>query len=318
MNESPGRAQAPARLPHGQAMPLAQHNGGGRPREGRGRLAPQAPDGSVPAAMMPLHESPGSPRRPLAVVTGASSGIGEVFARRLAPTHDLLLVARRRERLESVASGLAAAHGTVAEVMVADLSLEVQVSVLAERLRNEASLELLVNNAGFGISGPFWEQGLEHNEQMHRLHVGATLRLCHAALANLVPRNRGAIINVASVAAFVRGAGSATYGATKSWMTAFTEGLHLDLRSVGSRVTVQALCPGFTYSEFHDVMAVRRETRASRFFWLSADSVVDASLSGLARGRLYVVPTWRYAILVALLTKLPDRMRIAFESARRR
>lgn len=257
------------------------------------------------------------PPRPLAVVTGASSGLGALFARRLAPSHDLLLVARRGDKLASLAAELAAL-GAGAEVMVADLSEEGDLERLAGRLRAEPRLDLLVNNAGFGVTGLFWEQDLAANERMHRLHVTATLRLCHAALANLVPRNRGAIINVASVAAFVRGVGSGTYGATKSWMTAFTEGLHLDLRSTGSRVGVQALCPGFTYTEFHDVMAVRRETRASPFFWLSAESVVDASLAALADGRLYVVPTWRYRILVALVTKLPNRLRVAFESARRR
>lgn len=201
---------------------------------------------------------------------------------------------------------------------VADLGQEADLARLAERIRTEPNLGLLVNNAGFGMAGLFWEQALGQNEQMHRVHIDATLRLCHAALANLVPRNRGAVINVASVAAFVRGVGSSTYAATKSWMTAFTEGLHLDLRSTGSRVVVQALCPGFTYSEFHDVMAVRRDTRAPRFFWLSAESVVDASLAGLARRKLYVVPTWRYAVVVALVTKLPHRLRLAFESARRR
>jgi len=146
----------------------------------------------------------------------------------------------------------------------------------------------------------------------------ATLRLCHAALRVLVPRDRGAIINVASVAAFIRGTGSGSYGSTKSWMTAFTEGLHLDLRSIGSKVTVQALCPGFTYTEFHDTMGVSRESRAPRSFWLNANDVVEASLDGLRRGKLYVVPGWRYKLLTAFATKLPHGARIAFESMRKR
>ncbi len=268
---------------------------------------------------MPSNPSaPTAAPRPLAVVTGASSGIGEAFARRLAPTHDLLLVARRRERLEAVASEVAAAHGARAEVLVADLGDEKDVARLAGRLGREPNLELLVNNAGFGLDGLFWEGKLASHEQMHRLHILATLRLCHAALQNFVPRNRGAIVNVASVASFVRGIGSGSYGATKSWTAAFTEGLHLDLRSIKSRVVVQALCPGFTYTEFHDMMGVRRERRAPRFFWISADSVVAASLKGLRSGRLYVVPNWKYRILTALVTKLPNGLRIAFESARPR
>jgi hypothetical protein len=254
--------------------------------------------------------------RPLAVVTGASSGIGEAFARQLAPTHDLLLVARRKERLDTVASQAGALHGARAEVLVADLAEASDAARVAERLRREPNLELLVNNAGFGFHGLFWEGSIAPIEEMHRLHVLATMRLCHAALENFVPRNRGAIVNVASVAAFVRGIGSGSYGATKSWMTAFTEGLHLDLRSVKSRVVVQALCPGFTHSEFHAVMRGRHERRLPRFFWMSADQVAASSLAGLRRGRLYVVPGWKYRVITALVTKFPARLRVALELAR--
>jgi hypothetical protein len=268
--------------------------------------------------MTPIPPAPTAGPRPLAVVTGASSGIGEAFARSLAPTHDLLLVARRKERLQAVASEVESAHGARVEIMVADLGEKDDVDRLAKRLASEPNLELLVNNAGFGLDGLFWRGELAAHEQMHRLHIFATLGLCHAALQNFVPRNRGAIVNVASVAAFVRGIGSGSYGATKSWMTAFTEGLHLDLRSIKSRVVVQALCPGFTYTEFHEVMGVRREKRAPRFFWISADTVVAASLKGLRSGRLYVVPSWKYRILTALVTKFPNGLRVAFESARSR
>lgn len=263
-------------------------------------------------------EIPRIPVRPLAVVTGASSGIGEIFARKLAPTHDLLLVARRESRLNAIATDIVEAHGGKAHVLVADLELERDVESLAQRLRAEPHFELLVNNAGFGVGGLFWEGTLASHDRMHRLHIMATLRLCHAALRALVPKNRGAIINVASVAAFIRGTGSGSYGSTKSWMTAFTEGLHLDLRSIQSKVIVQALCPGFTYSEFHDTMGVQREARAPRAFWLSPDLVVAASLDGLRTGKLYVVPGWRYKLLTAFATKLPNRVRIAFQSARSR
>jgi uncharacterized protein len=263
-------------------------------------------------------QNPGSAARPLAVITGASSGIGESFARKLAATHDLLLVARREDRLAALAAELEKAHGGRAQVLACDLELERGVDGLAERLHAEPRFELLVNNAGFGVGGLFWDGPLGPLDRMHRLHVMATLRLCHAALRALVPRDRGAIINVASVAAYIRGVGSGSYGSTKSWMTAFTEGLHLDLRSIKSRVVVQALCPGFTYSEFHDTMGVTRESRAPRAFWLSADMVAAASLDGLRQRRLYVVPGWRYKILTALVTKLPNGARIAFESVRNR
>ncbi|MGH7995310.1 MAG: SDR family NAD(P)-dependent oxidoreductase [Opitutaceae bacterium] len=268
--------------------------------------------------MSPSLSAPTGPSRPVAIITGASSGIGEVFARKLAPYHDLILVARRAYRLEAVAVSLRSAAGAQVEVLPADLGREDDLARVADRVATEPRLALLVNNAGFGLGDLFWKTPIEGLERMHRLHVLATLRLCHAALGNLVPRNRGAIVNVASVAAFVRGVGSGGYGATKSWMTAFTEGLHLDLRSVRSSVTVQALCPGFTYSEFHDTMGVDRRQRAPKWLWLSAERVVDASLAGLRRGRLYVIPSRRYRLLVAIASALPTPFRLALEGARRR
>ncbi|HXN35612.1 MAG TPA: SDR family NAD(P)-dependent oxidoreductase, partial [Opitutaceae bacterium] len=254
--------------------------------------------------------------RNLAIITGASAGIGEVFARRLAADHDLLLVARRRDRLEKLAAELAANSGARVDVLSADLADEAGMETVAARIAAEPLLALLVNNAGFGSRGLFWESELGDAERMHRLHVMATLKLSHAALRNMVPRDAGAIVNVASVAAFVRRAGSSSYSATKSWMAVFSEGLHLELRSVGSRVSVQALCPGFTYSEFHDILQVDRKSMAPASFWLTADEVVEASLEGLRKRRLFVVPGPQYKILTALFTKLPVGLRLAVEAGR--
>jgi len=143
----------------------------------------------------------------------------------------------------------------------------------------------------------------------------ATVRLTHAALRNMVPRDCGAIINVASVAAFLRNAGSVSYGATKSWMTAFSEGLYLELQGADSHVSVQALCPGFTYSGFHDVMGVERGRLAGSSFWLTAEQVVDASLDGLRRRKLFVIPGWRYRLLTMFFTKAPTALRLMVEAA---
>ena len=254
--------------------------------------------------------------RTLAVITGASSGIGATFARKLAPGYDLILVARRKDRLEELAAELSAEHQAAVEIFVADLSDPLQAESLAEKIASEPRLALLVNNAGFGTLGRFWEASLQSQQQMHQLHVMATVRLTHAALANMVPRDSGAIINVASVAGFARSQGSVSYCATKSWMNIFSEGLYLELRGMGSHVTVQTLCPGFTYSEFHDTMAIRRERLASKALWLTAGQVVDASLEGLKQGRLYVIPGWRYRLLTAVVSKLPSRLRLTVELAR--
>ena len=252
----------------------------------------------------------------MAVITGASSGLGVEFARKLAPDHDLLLIARRKDRLEALAAELRAQNGCAADVLAADLTDEKDLAVVADRIAGESNLGLLVNNAGFGSRGLFWELDVDVQEQMHRLHIMATIRLCHAALGNMVGRNSGAIINVASVAAFVCSPGSTSYAATKAWMKAFTEGLYLELKSIRSAVKVQALCPGFTYTEFHDTAKVDRNTRAAAWLWLQAEFVVDQSLKALAKGKLFVVPAWRYKAIVTLFTKLPAPLRLAFEAGR--
>lgn len=250
---------------------------------------------------------------PLALITGASSGIGAMFARKLAARgHDLLLVARRRDRLYALAEELHRAHMISAEVFPVDLATDAGIEATAARIAAEDRLVLLVNDAGFGTTGRFWEAPIADQKVMHDLHVIATLRLTHAALQKMVPRNRGAIINVSSMAAFLREAGTVSYGATKTWMNTFTEGVYLELKGIGSQVQVQALCPGFTYTEFHDVQGVDR-TRVPASWWMKADDVVEASLAGLSAGKLFVLPGWRYRLFAAVFTKLPVRLRLGIE-----
>lgn len=251
--------------------------------------------------------------RPLALVTGASSGIGTVFARRLARDgYALILVARRRDRLEELSLALGGA-----EVLPADLSRSDELKIVEERIARASKLELLVNNAGFGIPGRFFDSPVDAHDRMHRLHVLATMRLSHAALRGMVARNKGALINVASVAAFGQSPGRVSYSATKAWMNSFTEGLSLELKSVGSKVRVQALCPGFTLSEFHDTAHMDRRY-IPRWLWMKAEDVVEASLSGLAQGKLFVVPGAVYRMLVELEIWLPRKLRgaLAIRSAK--
>lgn len=256
-----------------------------------------------------------APPRTLVAITGASSGIGAAFARKLAPEHDLLLIARRKDRLHQLAAELSNSSLSRIEVMQADLTAEPGLAAVADRIRFDDRLALLVNNAGFGTVGRFWEAPLETQEAMHKLHVMAAVRLTHAALRNMVPRDFGAIINVASVSAFLRNAGSVSYSATKTWMTAFSEGLYLELRGMHSNVTVQALCPGFTYSEFHSTLGVARDRLAGPAFWMTAEQVVDASLDGLRKRKLFVIPGWRYRLLTTFFTKVPTALRLIVESA---
>jgi hypothetical protein len=256
--------------------------------------------------------------RPLALVTGASSGIGAVFARKLAIRgYDLALVARREERLRQLSAELRDRHGAAAEVISADLASDADLRRVEQRI---VALEpdLLVNNAGFGTRGLFFETDLERQEEMHRVHVIAILRLTHAALRGMVARERGAVINVSSVAAFLQGPGNISYCATKAWINSFTEGLRLELKNRGSPVRVQALCPGFTFSEFHDVVGVDRKQIPARM-WMSAEAVVEESLAALEKDRLIVVPGWMYRLFLAVQRRAPQRMReaLALRSAKR-
>ena len=247
--------------------------------------------------------------RLVAVITGASSGIGEEFARQLAARdYDLLLVARREDRLNALAEELQAAYQVAVDTMAADLMTDEGRAALVERVRAARNFGLLVNNAGFGASGMFHKVDLDVQDRMHRLHVLTTLALSHAALQNLMARpdanGRCGIINVSSVAGFQQAPTSVSYNATKAWMTSFTNGLSIELTVQQSPVKVQALCPGFTYSEFHDRMAMDRSPIPKQF-WLDARFVVAESLRGFDRGQLIVVPGWRYKIIVAFLRAAP-------------
>lgn len=240
-----------------------------------------------------------------ALVTGASSGIGATFARQLAEKgYDLVVVARRADPLNELAAEVRQKHGVEVEVLVADLTRDEDVAQVGEKAAGDARLGLLVNNAGFGTHGFFHKADAALQEAMHRLHVLATMRLTRAALPGMVARNRGAVINVSSVAGFLQSAGNVSYCATKAWMNSFSEGLHAEMRSARSTVKIQALCPGYTYSGFHDVMGADR-SKIPKSFWMPSEFVVRESLRGLDGGKLFVIPGWRYKAIVGATKVLP-------------
>jgi short-subunit dehydrogenase len=242
--------------------------------------------------------------RGLAVVTGATAGIGREFAEQLgARGYDLLVVARDRPRLAAAADALGATHGVAAEAFPADLSRDEDVTLLAERLAASPRLALLVNNAGFGWKGRLAEADIERQEAMVRLHVLAPMRLTRAALPVMIAGRNGGVINVSSVAGFVYSAGNVNYCATKAYLTTFSEGLAAELQGTGVRA--QALCPGFTRTEFHSRMPGPLEQHP-RFLWLSARTVVAYSLRCLERGGPVVcVPGLRWRVLVGALRLMP-------------
>src|SRR5215210_2157915 len=243
-------------------------------------------------------------RRPLAIVTGASAGTGRIFCERLASrAHDLLVVARDGNRLEALKRELEERYGIQVEVFPADLTIDTDVSLLIARITQSPQLALLVNNAGFGTRGPLINTSPARQEAMLRLHTIAPMRLSQAALPVLLNNGRGGIINVSSVASFLFSAYNVNYCATKAYLTNFSEGLAAELAGTGVRV--QALCPGFTRSEFHGRMNADM-SELPRWMWMPAERVVDSSLRALDRGRTVVcVPGFRYKFLVMLLRFTP-------------
>ena len=223
-----------------------------------------------------------------ALVTGASSGIGEAFVRRLAAQgHDVVLVARREDRLRALATELSG-HGVDVEVLAADLTSEEGVVSVEQRLTVPTkAVDLLVNNAGFGTSGSFTDLALERELEMIELNVVALVRLTRAALNSMRDRGTGSIVNVSSIASFQALPRNATYAATKAFVTSFTEALAEEVR--GSGIRLQALCPGFTHTEFHTTAAWSSSWLPGSV-WQSPEQVVEASLGALESGRVVVVP----------------------------
>jgi len=238
-----------------------------------------------------------------ALVTGASSGIGAAFSKRLAADgYRLILVARRAERLEVMAKEFGAEYGAGFEVFPADLTRPEELLAVEDRIASEPSLELVVNNAGFGTLGPLAELDPDGEESEIRLNILALVRLTRAALPGLIERGRGGVINVSSMGALAPSPYMATYSATKAFVNSFTEGLAGELEGTG--VTVQALCPGFTRTEFQEVAGAGTDDIPS-FAWQEAEEVVDASLAGLERGDLVVVPGRANQAVAAVTAAMP-------------
>jgi short-subunit dehydrogenase len=236
-------------------------------------------------------------------VTGASAGIGEAFARRLARDGwDLTLVARDRARLSALAGELHRAHHVRATVVAADLTDGAARARVEAGLAADARLELLVNNAGFGTMGDFARLDADHEESQIALNVVALTRLTRAALPGLIKRGHGAVINVSSLAAFQPCPHTATYAATKAFVNSLSESLHEELR--GSGVRVMALCPGFTRTEFQSRAGID-VSGIPDFAWMTAEAVVDAALAGLQRGDVVCVPGMANWLLSSAVSALP-------------
>ncbi|WP_149085101.1 MULTISPECIES: SDR family NAD(P)-dependent oxidoreductase [Microbacterium] len=245
---------------------------------------------------------------PTALITGASAGLGAEFARQLARRRaDLVLVARSEETLSSLAAELRSEWGVAVEVLGADLSEEDGVERLAARLRDrDDPIDLLVNNAGFGLPLRFADNDIEDEVRHLRVHVEASMRLMHAALQTMRGRG-GRIINVASVAGFIS---RSTYSACKGWLIDFSRWANTAYGPDG--VSVTALCPGFTHTSFHERMGLAvGEEGVPSVLWLDAGDVVREGLRDAARGKAVSIPSVRYKAVVAVTKVLPRSLTAA-------
>lgn len=255
-----------------------------------------------------------SDRRPTALVTGPTSGIGRSFAHQLAREgHDLVLVARDRDRLESEAAELRTSYDVDVEVLAADLSDRAELATVEARLADrDRPVDLLVNNAGFGLKRRFLDNTVDEEQAMLDVLVTAVMRLSHAALGPMSERGSGGVINVSSVAAFLpRG----SYSAAKAYVNSFSEWAAHEYGPQG--VTVTCLCPGFTKTEFHERMKVGRGS-APDFMWLDADELVATALKDHAKGKVFSVPGAQYKVVTTAARLVPTGLLQRFQSLGRK
>ncbi|MGI9171358.1 MAG: SDR family NAD(P)-dependent oxidoreductase [Candidatus Nanopelagicus sp.] len=236
-----------------------------------------------------------------ALITGATAGIGASYANLLAKEgFDLVLVARDLPRLNKVAKDLSKRFGIKTQCIKADLTKLAQLAVVEKRVADgKKPIDVLVNNAGFGIKDSFAVSNRVMEQELLDVLVTAPMRLTHAVLPVMVKRNSGIIVNVSSVASFIAGG---TYSAAKSYLTVFSESLHTELR--GTDVKISALCPGFTQTEFHSRGRMKM-TALPIFMWLNSDKVVSKSWKYAKANRVICIPGWQYKILSAIARNAP-------------
>lgn len=245
-----------------------------------------------------------------ALITGASAGIGEAFAEEYARKGcDVILTARRGGRLKALSQRLTQRYGVRAHSFEADLALPQAPEILHQQITAQGlAVDILVNNAGYGVPGNFTESAWQVHSDFIQVMCTAVAHLTHLCLPRMVDQRWGHVINVASVAALLPGNSQHTlYAASKAFCVKFSESLSLEVQSSGVHVT--AACPGFTYSEFHDVLGVRPEMDAlPKFLWLNATEVARQSITAVERGQVLCINGGIYKVIVGLVKIMPYRL----------
>lgn len=234
-----------------------------------------------------------------ALVTGATAGIGESFTRLLADNnYNIVLVARDLQRLEERARELETKYKVSTHVIQADLATESGCSAIEQYISNN-QIDVLINNAGFGLNKAFTMSALEAEQQMLDVLVRTPMRLMHSVLPGMKQRNKGVVINVSSVAGFIAGG---SYSASKSYITVISESLNTELS--GTNVKVSALCPGFTRTEFHQRARMSMKGLPN-FMWLNSDDLVKKAWTDALKGEAVSIPGWQYRVLAFVIQALP-------------
>ena len=227
----------------------------------------------------------------VALITGASSGIGSEFAHQLAmQSFDLILIARRKEKLEVIKKELQEKFSVKIEILIADLSKLIENEKIVSKIINLDNLDVLINNAGFGINNTFLKIDLIQHIDMINVHYTSPVMFCHAAIPGMIKRNQGVIINTSSTAAINKAQGSVMYTSTKTALTVFSELLQEKIKD--TRVIIQSLCPGFTYSEFHDTESMSGFQRGwfPKEAWMTTEEVVTLSLEAIRNREVIFIP----------------------------
>ncbi len=253
----------------------------------------------------------------VAVITGASSGIGASFARSISALgFETLLIARRKSKLEELAKEIGQKNSMKADILVADLSILEEIEMVAKKIAQLNNVDILVNNAGFGTRGYFDKIPLDTQLGMMTVHMTASVYFCRSSLPIMIKRGRGAIINVSSIAAYIPRAQSVMYGSTKAFLKMYSESLQIELEGTG--VKIQALCPGYTHTEFHyaeiykpfDISTIPEEV------WMSKEDVVELSLDALREKEVVFIPGERNQEFVKLYQD-PERSKELRENLRK-